>query len=125
MSITSQYKICQPSIHLPNAQTYNPTLTSADVSLIWVAIQETDLKARGIRGNFDLEATTNTGVAFPLSVGNLAVMCVASVNAGSGGGTLNYPSSITDSVGNTWTLRLNALYDPAAANQGATGHAAG
>jgi hypothetical protein len=48
----------------------------------------------------------------------MGVIAAASKNSGSGGSTKVWPNSITDSVGNTWTQRLTALYDPGAASAG-------
>lgn len=47
-----------------------------------------------------------------------AVLVMAYDNAGSAGA--DPFSSITDSLGNTWTSRIRALYDPGAASAGAT-----
>lgn len=49
---------------------------------------------------------------------SFGVLCVAADNAGSGGATTVMPATITDSVGNLWTRRQNAIYDPGAASAG-------
>lgn len=52
------------------------------------------------------------------TAGALAVLCVAYDNRGVDGA--DPFSSISDSLGNTWTSRLNLLRDPGAANNGMT-----
>lgn len=76
---------------------------------------------RGTGGN----ATSATTLAITpignLAVGTMGVLVVALDNAGSGGATAASPTTITDSVGNTWTRRQNPIYDPGAANAGVEG----
>lgn len=67
--------------------------------------------------------TTGTTMAFvpttTLVAGTLGVILYVAPNSGSGGNTKIFTSStFNDSVGNTWTRRLDALYDPSTANQG-------
>ncbi len=63
----------------------------------------------------------NTGVYSPdatIEVGSLAVFVLAYDNNGASGA--DPYTGISDTAGNTWTSRMNALYDPGAAAAGVT-----
>jgi hypothetical protein len=72
--------------------------------------------ARGTSGNNTGATTLAITPGSNLAAGSMGVLVVACDNAGNG--TTIHPTSFTDSVGNTWTQRLNALYDPVGANAG-------
>ena len=115
MSVISQYKV----VTAEGAQTYDPTLTSADVGLGYLIYQESDINAKGFNSSASTSSSTTATVQYPMTAGSFGVLCIAADNSVTGGNTLNFPSSFTDSVGNTWTLRLNSLYDNGTANAGA------
>lgn len=54
------------------------------------------------------------------SSGSMAVLCIAADNSSSGGDTNDF-GSVTDTLGNTWTLRQAPLQDPASTNAGVQG----
>lgn len=114
-SVISQVKI-QTTAY--SSQTYNPTLTSADVRVGWLVVTESDPKARSASGGTTTEAATTISVSFPLASGSIGVLVIAADNSISGGGTQNLPASISDTQSNTWTLRQTGIYDPGAANAG-------
>ena len=74
---------------------------------------------RGVGGN-NTSATTVTGSTNAnLSAGSLVIFAVYYDNSGSQGS--DPFSSITDSIGNTWTSQIRTLNDPGAASAGAVG----
>ena len=68
------------------------------------------------------DATSGTTIAVAtdntISVGSMGVLVLAIDNAGSGGATSASPTTFTDAKSNTWTRRINPLYDPAGASAG-------
>lgn len=71
-------------------------------------------------GTHNTAATSFTAVPASNFADGMAVMCIAADNAASSGvqfGTW----TVTDTKGNTWTLRQNALVDPGAASAGQAG----
>lgn len=71
--------------------------------------------------------THNTGASsFTLSpgsnfaAGDTAVLCVAADNSSSGGATNDF-TTVTDSLGNTWTKRQSPVFDNGAASAGVQG----
>jgi hypothetical protein len=76
------------------------------------------VSSRGTGGNTTAAATITITPGSNLAAGSMAVLILASDNTGSGGNTSATPASETDSVGNTWTKRLSAIYDPGAASAG-------
>src|SRR5262245_65793303 len=71
------------------------------------------------QGSHNTSATSFTlSPASNLGVGTLAVLVVAYDNSGTNGA--DPFSSVTDSLGNTWVSRQQALHDPGAANAGCT-----
>jgi hypothetical protein len=48
----------------------------------------------------------------------MGVLVLAIDNAGSGGSTAASPATFTDAKNNTWTRRINPIYDPGAASAG-------
>lgn len=74
------------------------------------------------RGTYDdtvSDTTTAVSPASNFTPGALAVLCASWNNSESGGS--DPFSSIVDNLGNTWTRRTTALYDPGAANAGIVG----
>lgn len=61
--------------------------------------------------------TLGIPVGTVLTVGSMGVVCVAADNAGTGGSVKNFGTA-SDTVGNTWTLQFDLIYDPGAANAG-------
>jgi len=101
------------------AATFNPTLTSVDCRIVIYSLREVSPKTRTNGESSTSEASTTITFREPLTSGSTAVLCWAGRNAVSGGGTPNLPAGpLTDSAGNSWTQRLNTLYDPGAANAG-------
>lgn len=87
----------------------------------------TTISSRGTGGNTTGATTLTITPASNLAAGSLGVIVLAVDNAGSGGGTTICAASMSDSVSNSWTLRLDVLYDPAGVSAGAelciyTGH---
>lgn len=72
--------------------------------------------ARGAGRNNVAATTVVITPASNFAAGSTAVLVLAYDNLGTGGS--DPFSGITDSLGNTWTSRQNALYDPAVINQG-------
>lgn len=67
--------------------------------------------------SFTLSPTSN----FTTTAGRvMAVLCVAGDNSSSGGAT-NDLSTVTDSLGNTWTSRVGVVFDNGAASAGVQG----
>ncbi len=75
--------------------------------------------ARGTGANNTGATSLTVTPASNYTAGSFAVLCIALDNAGSAGANLISPASATDSVGNVWTRRQNALYDNGAASAGA------
>lgn len=71
---------------------------------------------RGTGGNATAATSLTVTPASNFAAGEMAVLCVAYDNAGSGGS--DPFATISDSHGNTWTSRLNILNDPGAASAG-------
>jgi hypothetical protein len=74
--------------------------------------------------------THNTGASsftaaptsnFSGGAGAWGVLCVAADNSSSGGSTNDFASTITDSLGNIWTLRQAPIFDNGAASAGVQG----
>jgi hypothetical protein len=74
--------------------------------------------ARGTGGNNSAGTSIAVVPSGTMAAGSMGVLMLGNDNAGSGGATPATPSSFTDSVGNTWTRRINPIYDPAGANAG-------
>lgn len=74
------------------------------------------------RGTFSAGGSSTSIVYVPTSTiasGTFAVMLIVTPNSGTGGSTKIFTTtSFSDSVGNTWTRRIDALYDPGAAGAG-------
>lgn len=68
------------------------------------------------------DATSGTTIAVlpsgTIAVGSMGVLVLAIDNAGSGGSTSASPASFTDAKSNTWTRRINPIYDPAGVSAG-------
>ena len=73
---------------------------------------------RGVSGNATAATSLTVTPASNLTAGAFAILCVAYDNSGASGA--DPFTTITDSVGNTWTSRVNVLNDPGAASAGAT-----
>lgn len=73
---------------------------------------------RGVGGNNTTGLTIAIVPASNLTAGALAVLVLAYDNSATGGADPYV--SIADNLGNTWTSRQNALYDPGAAAAGVT-----
>lgn len=71
---------------------------------------------RGVSGNATAATSITITPASNFTAGALAILCVAYDNSANQG--LDPYSSISDSVGNTWTPRVNILNDPGNANAG-------
>lgn len=72
---------------------------------------------RGVGGNTGA-ATLSVAPTSNYTANSFAVLCLAYDNAGAAGAALIAPASATDSIGNLWTLRQNALFDNGAASAG-------
>jgi hypothetical protein len=64
--------------------------------------------------SFTLSATSN------LAAGSTAVLCIAADNSG-GAGDVNDFTTVTDTLGNTWTKRQSPVFDNGAASAGVQG----
>lgn len=73
---------------------------------------------RGTGGNNTGATSVTVTPASNLAAGSTAVLVVAADNAGAAGSAANCNASMTDSVGNSWTKRLDVIYDPGAASAG-------
>jgi hypothetical protein len=73
---------------------------------------------RGTGTNTAATTFTTFTTATNFTAGSLAVLCISADNSGN---NLNNISSVTDALGNTWTNRSSAIYDPGAANAGIQG----
>lgn len=114
MSIITQTKVVTGN----QTQIYNPTLTSADVSVGEVFFTETNVNARAVANNNATQSTTTITVTSPMAIGSIGVLSIAGDNSNTNGSTANFPTSITDSKSNTWTLRQTGIFDNGTANQG-------
>jgi hypothetical protein len=74
--------------------------------------------ARGTSANTSATTSQNFTTATTIPAGSAGVLVIAADNAGSGGATTVFPASVVDTVGNTWTRRINPIYDPGPANAG-------
>jgi hypothetical protein len=74
------------------------------------------------RGSLALSSNSTTIAFTPtstLTAGTTGVMLYSTRNPGALGSAKNFTqTTFNDSVGNTWTLRLNTIYDPGAASAG-------
>lgn len=73
------------------------------------------------RGSGSGTTSATTYVMSPttnFTAGSFGVLVIAADNAGAGGATTVFPTSITDSKGNVWTLRQQGVNDPGAASAG-------
>jgi hypothetical protein len=114
-SITTQTKV----VNADGPQTYNPTLTSADLAIGILILAEAPLNVRELGTNQVGETTTTITPKFPLAAGSFAVFCIAADNNGANGAVVNLPAGpITDSVGNTWTQRQDVFFDNGVAAAG-------
>lgn len=71
-------------------------------------------------GNTSSETTFTFSPSTNFNAGSFAVLFVAADNSATNGASNNI-TSVTDSLGNTWTKRQGPLYDPGLANQGIQG----
>lgn len=72
-------------------------------------------------GNHNTSALSFTlSPASNLAAGSWAVLCVAADNSGASGTNNNF-TTVTDSIGNTWTLRRSPVFDNGAASAGIQG----
>lgn len=99
--------------------TYDPTLTSANIGYSVLEFVEVEPTVRGVPSSTFAATTWTVNFRIGLSVGSMGVFVIACDNAGSNGSTKVAPNSITDGQGNTWTQRLDTIYDPGAAAAGA------
>lgn len=117
MSVITQWKITTTD---PTLQTYNPTLSgSNDVRVMWDTFIECDKKGRLVGPiSQTSSATMVSNIEESLAIGSIGVLCISADNSAGTGATKNFPSSFSDSKSNTWTLRLDELWDPGAAAAG-------
>lgn len=80
-----------------------------------MAITGTD---RGTGGNNVSANSLACSPASTIPVGSCGVLCIALDNAGPAGSSTVSPATVTDSVGNLWTKRVNPLFDNGAASAG-------
>src|ERR1051326_8186075 len=80
-----------------------------------MAITGTD---RGTGGNNSASTSLVCSPSSTIAANSAGVLTVALDNAGSQGASTIAPTSVNDSVGNTWTLRINPLFDNGAASAG-------
>jgi hypothetical protein len=115
MSVISQWKITTTSAD----QGYDVTVSSAsDNRALTINILDTDAKCRAASGDAGGGTTTTITLYNALSAGSTGVVCLAVDNAGLNGSDANIPTSLTDTDGNTWTLRNTIINDPGAASGG-------
>lgn len=86
--------------------------------VVAVAAAAPTVTARGTGGNNTSGASIVITPSGTIPAGSMAVLVLATDNSGTAGSTPATPSSGTDSVGNTWTRRVNPIYDPGAASAG-------
>lgn len=77
------------------------------------------VQSRGTGGNTTGATSVTVTPGSNLAAGSMGVIVVAADNAGTAGNAANCNTSMTDSVGNSWTLRLDVWYDNGAASAGA------
>ncbi len=85
-------------------------------ALAWAA---PTITSRGTGGNNTGATTLVCTPASTIAAGSMGVLVVAADNAGASGSTAVCPTTLTDSVGNTWTRRNSTIRDPGAASAGA------
>lgn len=110
MAVISQWQI--KTSYGASGVAYNPTLTASDNRIGFAVFNEADPKARIIGINTTSQSTTTATFTLPMAIGSCGVLCIAADNNGTGGTASNFPSSLTDSKSNTWTLRQNEQYSP-------------
>lgn len=117
MSIISQYKVQTTTT---STQSYDVTLTAADTAQGMILLKEVGDAVRAVQQAPNTSAASITVVPMRnLAAGSMGVVCAASKNAGASGTTKIWPNTATDSVGNVWTQRLTAIYNPSGVNTGA------
>jgi len=118
MSTMSQYKIQTTTA---STQTFDPVITSADNVSNVLQIAEVPAFTRLVTTSTNTSDAANT-LTFTNAIAqnSQAVMCVAADNnnATGPGAVGNFPSTLTDSKSNTWTLRQNTVNDPGIAGAG-------
>jgi hypothetical protein len=76
--------------------------------------------ARGTYNNNTSATTSTFSPSGNFAAGSWAVLVLSADNSGTSGTAENF-TSVTDSLGNTWTERNTCIYDPGAANAGIQG----
>lgn len=76
------------------------------------------VQSRGTGGNTTGATSVTVTPASNLAAGSMGVIVVAADNAGAGGNAANCNTSMTDSVSNIWTRRLDVWFDNGAASAG-------
>lgn len=76
------------------------------------------MSSRGTGGNTTGATSVTVTPASNLAAGSMGVIVLAADNAGAAGNNANCNASMTDSVGNTWTRRLDVWFDNGAASAG-------
>ena len=115
MSILTQTKVCNAY----GLQTFNPTLTNPfDCKVTWMQFVEADPKARTLDTQGNTVSSTTATFRTPMAAGSMAVLCISADNMGTNGSSTNFPSSLSDSKSNTWTLQYNDLFDNGIAGAG-------
>lgn len=84
----------------------------------WSALGAVTASSRGTGGNASGATSVTVTPASNLAAGSTGVIVVAADNAGAGGNAANCNASMTDSVNNTWTKRLDVWFDNGAASAG-------
>lgn len=84
----------------------------------WTTQAAITVQSRGTGGNTTGATSVTVTPASNLAAGSMGVIVVAADNAGAAGSATNCNASMTDSVGNTWTRRLDVLFDNGAASAG-------
>ena len=74
--------------------------------------------SRGTGGNTTGATSVTVTPGSNLAAGSMGVIVVAADNAGAAGNAANCNASMMDSVGNTWTNRLDVWFDNGAASAG-------
>lgn len=74
--------------------------------------------ARGLASNSTSSTTYVVSPQSTIAAGTLGVLGIALDNAGAAGASTVCNTTMTDSVGNVWTVRQNGLFDNGAANAG-------
>lgn len=76
------------------------------------------VQSRGTGGNTTGATSVTVTPASNLAAGSMGVIVVAADNAGAGGNAANCNTSMTDSAGNTWAIRLDVWFDNGPASGG-------